>query len=233
MWKNRLTTHNVRLKIHFMRSDLKVRFQLRGAVAVVRSGLLGYSGFRSCVSTTAKRRRDGGGYPPRVRRNGSWSHFSVPLCGAVAVGRQLASSLFSIEAAILILKIFQSLCNWTGESAVVLLIHQSNFIAIGESYQSPGFDISRNLRIRIRYLNRLLDRASTGRNADIKTKWVVCSDMNKIRVHYYEGHGFQYRNQVSWNIYHSYDSVRWTSMICLLMFIFLVLVQYFCILYIS
>ena len=163
-----------------------------GAVAAVRSGFLGCSLFMLFVSTTAGRRRGGGGCPLRVRRNGSWSYFSVPPCGAVAVWRQLGSSLFIIKAAILILEIPQSLWNWTGESAVVLLIHLSNFIANVELYQSPGFDISRNLRIR--YLNILLDMASTSKVVMLmKTKWQLCSYMKIICLHYNERRGFQYR----------------------------------------
>ena len=107
-----------------------------------------------CVSTTEGRRRDGGGWPRRVRGNGSWSHFSVPPRGAVAVWRQLASIILSIEAAIWILKILWSLLNWTCECAVVLHIRPSDFKAIGELYQSPGFDISWNLEIK--HLNSLL-----------------------------------------------------------------------------
>ena len=39
------------------------------------------------------------------------------------------------------IKILELLWNWRGESAVVLRIHQSNFIAIGELYQSPSCDM--------------------------------------------------------------------------------------------
>ena len=56
---------------------LRVRFHLRGAVTTARSRFLAYSVFMLCVSTTAGRKRDGGRCPRRVRRNGSWSHFSL------------------------------------------------------------------------------------------------------------------------------------------------------------
>ena len=111
-----------------------------------------------------------------------------------AVWRQLTSSLFSIKDAILILKMLQSLWNLTSESTGVLLTHLSIFIANVELYQSRlhGFDISRNLKIR--YLNSLLDRASTSRVVMLmKTKWQFCSSMKIICLHYHAGRGFQYR----------------------------------------
>ena len=167
----------------------KVRFHLRGAVTTVRSGFWGNSVFMLCVSTTAGRRRDGIGCPRRVRRNGSWSHFSVPPCGAVVVLRQLVVRLLKYRSRDIDIKMLRSLWNWTGYSAVVLLTHLSNFKAIGELYQSPGVDISRNLSIR--YLNSFLNRASTGRVVMlIKTEWELCSDMTIIYLHYYEGVAF-------------------------------------------
>ena len=182
-------------------SSEKVRFHLLGAVTAVRGGFLGYSIFMLCVSTRAGRRRDGGGCPRRVRRNGSWSHFSVPPSGAVAVLRQLVSRLLKFRSRDIDIKILRSLWNWTYDFAVVLLTRLSNFKTIGEYYQSPGFDISRNLRIR--HLNSLLNRASTGRVVMLmKTKWELCSDMTIICLNFYEGRGFQNRKQDTWNIYY-------------------------------
>ena len=171
---------------------LRVRFHLRGAVTTARSGFLAYSVFMLCVSTTAGRRRDGGRCPRRVRRNGSWSHFSVPPWGAVAVLRQLVLRLLKYWSRDVDIKILRLLWNWTGDSAVVLLIRLSNIKMIGELYESPGFDISRNLSIR--HLNSFLNRASTGRVVMLmKTEWELCSDMTIICLHYYKGRGFLYR----------------------------------------
>ena len=173
-------------------THVRVRFHLRGAVTTARSRFLAYSVFMLCVSTTAGRKRDGGRCPRRVRRNGSWSHFSVPPWGAVAVLRQLVLRLLKYRSRDVDIKILRLLWNWTGDSAVVLLIRLSNIKMIGELYESPGFDISRNLSIR--HLNSFLNRASNGRVVMLmKTEWELCSDMTIICLHYYKGRGFLYR----------------------------------------
>ena len=106
--------------------------------------------------------------------------------------RQLVLRLLKYRSRDIDAKILRLLWNRTGDSAVVLLIRLSNFKAIGESYQSPGFDISRNLRMR--HLNSLLNGAPTGRVVMLmKTKWELCLDMTIICLHYYEGRCFQYR----------------------------------------
>ena len=149
--------------------------------------------------------------------------FSVPPCGAVAIWRQLPSGLLSIEAVILKIKILQSLWNWTGESVAVLLIHLSHLKPLKNYIKTPGFDISRTLKIK--HFNSLLDRTSTGGVVMLmKTKWELCSDMKIICLHYHEGRGFQYRKQDSWNNYYSCSSALWANMVCLLMFIFLIFV---------
>ena len=76
--------------------------KVRGAVAVGRSGFLGYSVFMLCVSTMA----GGSGTEVGVRGwfagMGPGAIFFVPPCGAVEVLRQLASRSCSIEAGVLI-----------------------------------------------------------------------------------------------------------------------------------
>ena len=105
----------------------------------------------------------------------------------------------------------QSLWNWIGRPTVVLLICLSNFKAIVEVRQSPGFEISRNLRIRL--LNRLLNKASAERVVMLmKTK--LWSDMKIFFGFIQSDVAFKIVKQGSLNTDYSYSSVSWINIIC-------------------
>ena len=125
----------------------RVRFHLCEAVAE-RSPLGGpdfwVSVFSCCVFPLW---RCSGGAEAGVRgRSAEWvlEPFFVTPCGAVAAWRRLASTLLKYRSRYIDIKKARSLCNLAGESAIVKFrLRLQSF-----KYQSPGFGISRNVRIR-------------------------------------------------------------------------------------
>ena len=127
-----------------------------GAVIAVRSGFLGHSVFMVCVSTMAGRSRGGGGCPRRVRRNGSWGHFSAPPCEAVAVWRQLSSSLLKYRSCDIDIK--DDLI--TNRPTYLCAVDQP--VKFRSDCRTMSISRLQHLRnLRIRHLNRLLNKAST------------------------------------------------------------------------
>ena len=130
-----------------------------GAVTAGRSGFLGFSVFMLCISTMAVRWRCGGGCPRRIRRMGPEPFFRSTLRSGSGLKTTGIDSLEVSKPLYWYWKYPDRSVIWQ-ENQLLCCCEISERLE-SFKYQSLGFGISQH--VRIRHLNSLFNRVSTGR----------------------------------------------------------------------